>query len=69
MKSCVDVLRALNLIVSAVGKENLATQRKDDRAGWLPVSIRLTGYLQLKELGWYMLGLDCFLLVEVVWWF
>ena len=52
-----SVLSALDLILSAVGKENLVIQSKVDRTGWIPANIPLADYPQLKELGWHIQGL------------
>ena len=52
-----SVLSALDLILSAVGKGHLVTQSRVDRIGWIPASIPLADYPQLKELGWHIQGL------------
>jgi len=53
-----SVMSALDLMLGAVTKESLATQKKVDRTGWIPAAIRLVDYPQLKALSWHIQGLD-----------
>ncbi len=59
MGAYLNVLAAIGLTLSA--SETAAASQPntaDDRAGWLPLRIRLARYPQLKQLAWQVQGTD-----------
>lgn len=59
MGAYLNVLAALGMTFSAmVGDDDLAKNKVDDKAGWLPARVRLDDYPQLKQLAWQVQGTD-----------
>lgn len=59
MGAYLNVLAALGMTFSATETAAASEQNAvDERAGWLPVRIRLADYPQLKQLAWQLQGTD-----------
>ena len=59
MGAYLNVLAALGMTFSAaVEAEAAAKNPADDKAGWLPIQVRLADYPALKQLAWQVQGTD-----------
>ena len=59
MGAYLNVLAALGMTFSAMAMGKEAPENAaDDKAGWLPVRVRLADYPQLKQLAWQVQGTD-----------
>ena len=53
-----NVLSALNLSCEINDGSKINSKTESDRKGWLPASISLAQYPQLKQLAWHIQGID-----------
>ncbi len=59
MGAYLNALAALGMYFSAMEADaELSPRATDDKAGWLPVRVRLADYPELKQLAWQVQGAD-----------